>query len=97
MSGDMAARIPATRIVTHAHRLPGVIVGFLFDIAEVTSLTRLETYQLATTVFTARMYLTHWLAASEVLTDVMNDQLHFLAPFAALPQVTRAARYHRRL
>jgi hypothetical protein len=50
MSASMAARIPAIRTVTHAHRPPGVIVSFLFDIVQVTSSTRLETYRLATSI-----------------------------------------------
>lgn len=31
MTECMAAGVHAVRTVTHAHRLPGVIVGFLFD------------------------------------------------------------------
>jgi len=46
----MAARIPAIGDVTQAHRLPGVVVGLLFDIVEVTVLFRQETYRLATPI-----------------------------------------------
>lgn len=43
-----AARMPAIEVVTQAHRLPGVVVGFLFDTLEVTFLFKQETYRLAT-------------------------------------------------
>lgn len=49
----MAAGHPATATVTHAHRLPGVIVGFLSDVIEVTSLSEQEDYRLAASMVTA--------------------------------------------
>jgi hypothetical protein len=75
MSGDLVAGIPATGTVTHAHRLPGAIVDFLFDATEVTFLTRLETHRLATTHIVG-WYLVSSLVMCEVLTDVMNVRLH---------------------
>lgn len=45
MSDVLRAGIPATSTVTLAHRLPGGLVGFLFDATEVTFSTRLEAYQ----------------------------------------------------
>lgn len=53
MSGVLVAGIAATSIVTLAHRLPGVLVAFLFDTTEVTFLTRLETCRLITTCLAA--------------------------------------------
>jgi hypothetical protein len=75
MSGGLAAGIPATGTVTHAHRLPGAIVDFLFDTTEVTFLTRLETYRLATTCIVA-CYLASSVIMCKVLTDVMNVRRH---------------------
>lgn len=96
MRRGLVAGTPATGTVTHAHRLPGAIVNFLFDATEVTLSTRLETYRLATT-FNAAWYLASSDVMGKVLTDVMNARLHLLAPYAASPLVTGAARYRRRL
>ena len=75
MSGGLAAGIPATGTVTHAHRLPGAIVDFLFDATEVTFLTRLETYRLVTACIVA-WYLASPVVMCKVLTDVMNVRRH---------------------
>lgn len=92
MSGGLAAGIPATGTVTHAHRLPSAIVDFLFDVTEVTFLTRLEAYRLATTCIVA-WYLASSVVMCKVLTDVMNVRRHL--QHCHWPR--GAARYHRKL
>lgn len=62
----MTSRFPATRSVTHAHRLPGVIVDSLSDIVRVTLLSGQETFRLVAPMLTAKVNLARWVMAPKV-------------------------------